>query len=87
MHCTERVFTSHATFAAEVIRNAKLAALPDIWKERFLAKVETMEAESVAAKQAEIDRIKGELGKLKVSVRRGASVSRLRQSGLGADSS
>jgi hypothetical protein len=51
LHCDDRSFVHPEMFAEEVKRNTQLVALPDEWKERFLAKVETWETEVSAAKQ------------------------------------
>ena len=51
-------------------RNAGLLCLPEEWTERFLAKVETWEAEGAAGKQAQIDRLKAELAAVKVKIER-----------------
>ncbi len=44
--------------------------LPEEWKERFLARVETWETETSTAMQDPIDRIKTELGALKSKIAR-----------------
>ena len=51
----------HEVFANELWRNVRLATLPEEWKERFLAKTETWEGEMLAARQAEVERLKKEL--------------------------
>lgn len=44
-HCDDRSFVREEQFASEVKRNAQLVTIPDEWKERFLARIETWEAE------------------------------------------
>ena len=51
-------------------RNTQLAVIPDEWKEKFLARIETWEGESSQDKQAQIDRLKPELAGLKAKIDR-----------------
>ena len=51
-------------------RNTLLASIPDEWFEKFSARIETWEAEASSEKQAEIERIKGELAKVKAKIDR-----------------
>ncbi len=51
-------------------RNVGLVVLPEEWKERFLARVETWEGESSVTKQQAIDRVKAELAALKSKIER-----------------
>jgi len=46
--------------AAEIKRNAELVIIPDEWKEKFLAKLETWETETSVEKQQKIDSLKAE---------------------------
>jgi len=70
VHCEDRSFVRPERFAEEVKRNTALVALPDEWKERFLAKVETWEAETSATRQAQIDRLRAELLAVKSKIDR-----------------
>jgi site-specific DNA recombinase len=45
-HCEDRGFVRDSAFAKEVKRNTELVSLPDEWKERFLARIETWEKET-----------------------------------------
>ena len=49
--------------------------LPDIWKERFLARVETWEAEEAAIKQAQMDRLKSEVKTVRDCIARNTTSS------------
>ena len=69
-HCDDRNFIRHEKFAEEVKRNAQLVVIPDDWKERFLAKIETWESESSLEKQLKIDSLKSDLNLLKVKIDR-----------------
>ena len=57
-------------FAEEVKRNAALVTLPDEWKEKFLARIETWENETSQEKQQKIDRLKSDLISLKAKIDR-----------------
>ncbi len=70
VRCESRSFVRQEAFAQEVLRNAKLVALPDEWKERYLAKIETWEGQASAEKQREIDRLKADLLSLKERIDR-----------------
>ena len=63
-------FVRHEKFAAEVKRNAELVTIPDEWKEKFLARIETWETETSHEKQQKIDRLKSELSSLKAKIDR-----------------
>ena len=63
--CEERNFMRQENFAEEIKRNTELVTLPDEWKERFLAKIETWETEACGVRQQQIDRLKSELAALK----------------------
>ena len=69
-HCEGRHFIRQEKFTEEVKRNAGLATIPDEWKERFLARIETWEAEVSQEKQAKIDRLNAELAGLKAKINR-----------------
>jgi hypothetical protein len=53
-----------------VKRNAQLATIPDEWKEKFLARIETWESEGSQEKQQKIDRLKSEFSSLKAKIDR-----------------
>jgi len=57
-------------FAEEVKRNAQLIVIPDEWKEKFLAKIETWESEISLEKQQKIDALKSDLISLKAKIDR-----------------
>ena len=69
-HCEDREYISSEKFAEEVKRNAELVALPEEWKERFLAKIETWETEAAAKMQEQVDRIQTQLTALKSKIDR-----------------
>ena len=69
-HCDDREFIRQDRFAEEVKRNASLVVIPDEWKERFLARVETWETEISHETQAQIDRLKGDLTVVKSKIDR-----------------
>jgi hypothetical protein len=60
VQCTERSFIRDGKLADEVKRNAELVIIPDEWKERFLARIETWESEVSKEKQEKIERLKSE---------------------------
>jgi hypothetical protein len=68
--CENRQFVRQEIFADEVKRNAQLATIPDEWKERFLARIETWEGEESQAKQKKIDRLKAEQAEIKAKIDR-----------------
>ena len=63
--CEARSFVRQEKFTEEVKRNAQLVIIPDEWKEKFLARVETWETEVSTAKQAQIDRLTTDLAAVK----------------------
>ena len=69
-HCEGRHFIRQEKFTEEVKRNADLVTIPDQWKERFLARIETWETETSQDKQAKIDRLSAELADLKTKINR-----------------
>jgi hypothetical protein len=69
-HCDDRSFIRHEKFAEEVKRNAQLIVIPDEWKEKFLAKIETWESEVSLEKQQKIDALKSDLNSLKAKIDR-----------------
>jgi hypothetical protein len=68
--CDDRSFIRQEKFAEEVKRNTALASIPEEWKERFLARIETWEAEEYQTSQAQVDRLKAELATLKAKIDR-----------------
>jgi site-specific DNA recombinase len=68
--CHERAFLRQERFAEEVVRNVELVTLPDEWKEKYLARMETWEANTNIAAQAQIDRLEAELTGIKASLKR-----------------
>jgi site-specific DNA recombinase len=69
-HCDGRSFVRDDVFEAEVKRNTFIASISDEWFEKFSARIETWEAHASAEKEAEIDRTKGELAKVKAKIDR-----------------
>src|SRR5437868_5138685 len=69
-HCDDRSFIREEKFSEEVKRNVALVTLPEEWKERFLAKIETWEAEACLAGQRQIDRLKEDNALLKAKLDR-----------------
>ena len=51
-------------------RNAQLVTIPDEWKEKFLARIETWESEVSHEKQQKIDSLKSEFTSLKAKIDR-----------------
>lgn len=68
--CVERSFVRQEKFAEEVKRNVDSVSIPDEWREKFLAKLETWELESTANRLAQLDRLKAELAALKAKIDR-----------------
>ena len=69
-HSDDRGFVREDKFAEEVKRNVALMAIPDDWKEKFLAKIELWQNEESEARQRYVDRIKAELATLKSKIDR-----------------
>ena len=69
-HCDDRGFIRAERFAEEVRRNTALVAIPDTWKERFLARIETWEAEETAQSQEAIAGLQAKLADLKTKIDR-----------------
>ena len=69
-HPEDRSLIREEKFAEEVKRNVSLVALPDEWKEKFLAQIELWQNEEVHARQRHVDRIKAELADLKSKIDR-----------------
>ena len=68
--CDDRSYTRQEAFESEVKRNTELVCLPDEWKEKFLARVETWADEAALSNQAEIDRLRAGLASLKSKLQR-----------------
>ena len=68
--CEDRTYVSETIFAEEIRRNVELVALPDEWKEKFLARIETWEGTETTARREQVDRLKAELADLKAKVGR-----------------
>lgn len=68
--CEGRTYLREEAFAGEVRRNTALIVLPDEWKERFLAKVETWEEQGAAAKQTRTSALKATVGDLRSRIDR-----------------
>jgi len=69
-HCDDRSFIREEKFAEEVKRNTQLLIIPEEWKERFLARIETWEAEASERRQAQVSRLQAELAALKAKIDR-----------------
>ncbi len=68
--CEDRGFMRSEKFAEEVKRNTQLIIIPDEWKEKFLAKIETWESVESQEKQQKIDLFKSHLSLLKTKIER-----------------
>ncbi len=68
--CEDRTYVSEKVFAEEVRRNVELVTLPDEWKEKFLARIETWEGSETTARLERVNRLKAELADLKAKVDR-----------------
>lgn len=66
----ERPFVREEHLFEEIKRNVRLVALPDVWKDRFLLKVELWENDSFQIANAQIDRLRHELTTLKSKIDR-----------------
>jgi DNA invertase Pin-like site-specific DNA recombinase len=68
--CTARSYIRQEKFAAEVKRNVELVTIPDEWKEKFLARIETWETETSHEKLQKIEKLKSDLSSLKAKIDR-----------------
>jgi site-specific DNA recombinase len=68
--CTNTTFVRQEQFADELKRNVRLVTLPEIWKERYLAKVEVWETEASIARQQQIERFRADLTALRGKIDR-----------------
>jgi DNA invertase Pin-like site-specific DNA recombinase len=68
--CEDRLYTSERKLMAEVKRNSELVCLPDEWKEKFLARIETWSDDATETRQAAIDRLRGSLASVKSKLQR-----------------
>ena len=69
-HCDDRSFIRQEKFMDEVQRNVELVSLPDEWKEKFLARIETWNAASSQDAEKQVDRLKVELELTKAKIDR-----------------
>lgn len=67
--CNE-TYVRDEKFEADVVHNTSLVALPDEWKEKFLAKLETWEGEAAVAQRQQLERAKADLDALKTKLDR-----------------
>jgi hypothetical protein len=67
-----RLHIRQEEFAQEVKRNTAIASIPEEWKERFLARIETWEAEEHQTSQAQVDRLKAEIDRVNNAFTEGA---------------
>ncbi len=65
VRCDDRSFIREEKFAEEVKRNVALVTIPEEWKERFLARIETWENDAAQAKQKRVEFVRGELASVK----------------------
>jgi site-specific DNA recombinase len=70
LHRDDGSFVRQEQFAQEVKRNVELVSIPDDWKDKFLARIETWEEETSHVKQAQIDQLKSELAAIKAKINR-----------------
>ena len=68
--CEERSFVRQEKFLEEVKRNVGLVSIPDEWKEKFLARIETWESDDSQDRQTQIDAFKAELILIKQKIDR-----------------
>jgi hypothetical protein len=64
-HYENRGLIRQEKFANEVKRNVQLVLIPDEWKEKFLAMIETWETDTCLTRQRQIDGLRSELASLK----------------------
>ena len=69
-HCEDRHFIRQQEFMDEVKRNTALVSLPDEWKEKFLARIDTWSDEASESAQVQIDNLKVQLGLVKSKLQR-----------------
>jgi site-specific DNA recombinase len=68
--CDNRVFIRQERFAAEVKRNVGLVTIPEEWKERFLARIETWEGQESETRQEHVSRLNADLAEVKAKIDR-----------------
>lgn len=68
--CDSRTFLRDDKMAEEVVRNARLVAIPDDWKERYLAKIETWEAVDNEARSRQGVALRAEQAEIKAKIER-----------------
>ena len=69
-HAEDRNLIREEQFAEEIKRNVALVAIPDEWKEKFLAQIELWQNEEAQARQRRMERVKSELTALKSKIDR-----------------
>ena len=68
--CEGRSFIRHERMEEEIKRNIALVTIPDEWKERFLAKIETWENEGAASAAEQLTRFQNQLATLHERINR-----------------
>lgn len=68
--CEGRTFIREEKFAEEIKWNVELVVIPEEWKERFLARIETWEGESSQSTVSQIEKLRAELVALKARMDR-----------------
>lgn len=69
-HSDDRSLIPERKFAEEVKRNAALVAIPDDWKEKFLAQIEIWQNDEAQARQRHVEHIQSELATVKSKIDR-----------------
>jgi site-specific DNA recombinase len=69
-HCEDRGFVRDQKFAEEVKRNTELVTIPEEWKERLLARIETWQEETQQKAKRQADKIRESLTALKARIDR-----------------
>jgi site-specific DNA recombinase len=68
--CENRAFIRKEKFDAEVKRNVQLVTIPEEWKEKFLARIETWEGQESHTRQEHLGRLKADLAEVKAKIDR-----------------
>ncbi len=68
--CEERSFLREERMTEEVRRNVRLVCLPELWKERYFARIETWEAAAAQSKRERVLRLQAELAAIKAKIDR-----------------
>ena len=69
-HADDASMIREESFAQEVRRNVSLVAIPDEWKEKFLAQIEIWENDDMRERQQQVDTISSKLTELKLKIDR-----------------